>query len=102
MLRRTTSQQLCAKLETNKCNTFAIIYKLLKLILLLSVRTTSVERVFSAMKVVNSQLCNKMGDQWLNNRLVYRNRFFFFFFITISNYIILLHFQQMNKRQFSL
>ena len=40
---------LCAKLvETNKCNTFAMVYKLLKLILLLLVATASVERVFSS------------------------------------------------------
>jgi hypothetical protein len=65
MLRiRTTSQQPCAKLvETNKCNTFTMIYKLLKLALILPVPTVSVERVFSAMKVVKSQLCNKTGDQ---------------------------------------
>jgi hypothetical protein len=55
---------LFAKLvETNKCNTFAMVYKLLKLTLLLLVATASVERVFSAMKVVKSNLCNKMGDQ---------------------------------------
>jgi len=49
--------------EINKCNTFAMVYKLLKLTLLLPVTTTSVEHVFSAMKVVKSNLCNKMGDQ---------------------------------------
>ncbi|AES78129.2 hypothetical protein MTR_7g024940 [Medicago truncatula] len=38
---------LCAKLvEINKCSTFAIVYKLLKLILLLPVTTASVEHVF--------------------------------------------------------
>ena len=55
---------LCAKLvEINKCNTFAMVYKLLKLVLLLLVTTVSVERVFSATKVVKRNLCNKMGDQ---------------------------------------
>ncbi|KAH1197581.1 hypothetical protein GmHk_18G051340 [Glycine max] len=48
---------LCAKLvETKKCNTFDIVYRLLKLTLVLSVATTSVECVFSAMKFVKSQL----------------------------------------------
>jgi len=62
---------ICAKLvETNKCNTFVIVYKLLKLALLLPVTTASVERVFSDMEVVKSNLCDKMGDQWLNDRLV--------------------------------
>jgi len=28
---------------------------------------SSVEHVFSAMKVVKSNLCNKMSDQWLND-----------------------------------
>ena len=92
---------LCVKLvETNKCNTFALVYKLLKLALVLPVATASVERVFSAMKFVKSQLCNKMGDQWLNDHLVT--------FIerdvlgTISNDVILAHFQQMDERRFSL
>ena len=55
---------LCAKfVETNKCNTLAMVYKLLKLTLLLQVATASVEHIFSAMKVVKSNLCNKMGDK---------------------------------------
>ncbi|KRH65473.1 hypothetical protein GLYMA_03G038400v4, partial [Glycine max] len=55
---------LCAKLvETKKCNTFDIVYRLLKLALVLPVATASVERVFLTIKFVKSQLCNKMGDQ---------------------------------------
>ena len=51
---------LCAKLvEINKCNTFAMIHKLLKLTLLLLVATANVDRVFSAMKVVKSNLYKK-------------------------------------------
>jgi len=62
---------LCAKhVETNKCNTFVVVYKLLKLTLLLPITTASVERVFSDMKVVKSNVCNKMRDQWLNVRFV--------------------------------
>ena len=61
---------LCAKLvETNKCNTFDMVYKFLNLTLVLPVATTSVKRNFSAMKFVKSQLCNKMSDQWLNDVL---------------------------------
>jgi len=47
MLRiRPTSQQPCAKLvETSKCNTFAMIYKFLKLTLLLSVTSASVSNL---------------------------------------------------------
>jgi len=86
--------------ETNKYNTFVIVYKLLKLALLLPVATASVERVFSDMKVVKSNLCNKTGDQWLNDRLVtYIERYVL---LTISNAVILSHFQQMDRRRFSL
>ena len=47
---------LYAKLvETNKCNTFDMIYKLLKLTLLLPVATANVERVSSTMKVVKTE-----------------------------------------------
>jgi len=47
-----------------------MVYKLLKLALLLPVATASVKRVFSPMKVVKSNLCNKMYDQCLNDRIV--------------------------------
>ena len=49
-----------------------MVYKLLKLTLLLPIATAtaSVEHVFSGMKVVKSNLCSKMDDQWLNDRLV--------------------------------
>jgi len=92
---------LCAKfIETNKCNTFAMVYKLLKLALLLPVTTASVERVFSTMKVVKSNLCNKMSDQWLNDRLVtYIEKDVL---LTINNDVVLAHFQQMDRRRFSL
>jgi len=33
------------------------------------VTIASVDHVFSAMKYLKSQLCNKMNDQWLNDRL---------------------------------
>ena len=56
--------------KTNKCNTFSMVYKLLKLTLLWPVAIASVERVFKKMKVVKNNICNKMGDQWLNDCLV--------------------------------
>jgi hypothetical protein len=55
---------LCAKLvKSNKSTTFDLVSKLMKLALILSVATASVERVFSFMKYVKSLLNNKMGDQ---------------------------------------
>lgn len=47
-----------------------MVYKLLKLALALLVATTSVERAFSTMNFVKSQLCNKVSDEWLNDLLV--------------------------------
>jgi hypothetical protein len=52
-----------------------------------TVATASVKHVFSAMKVLKSNLCNKMSNQWLRDAL-----------LTISNDVILSHFQQMDMR----
>jgi hypothetical protein len=49
-------------METNKCNTFDMVYKLLNLALILPVATASAKRVFAAMKFVKNQLCNKMSN----------------------------------------
>lgn len=43
-------------IETNKCKIFDMVYKFLKLTLVL--------------KFVKNKLCNKMSDQWLNDRLL--------------------------------
>jgi len=52
------------------------------------------------MKYVKTRLINKMGDQWLNNCLVtYIERDVL---KTISNDVILAHFQQMKNRELSL
>uniref|UniRef100_A0A8R7V8E2 HAT C-terminal dimerisation domain-containing protein n=1 Tax=Triticum urartu TaxID=4572 RepID=A0A8R7V8E2_TRIUA len=53
--------------ETNKHEQYHIVYKLLKLVLILPVATASVERVFSSMSYVKNKLRNKMGDEYLNN-----------------------------------
>jgi hypothetical protein len=91
----------CAKLvETNKCNTYDLVYKILKMALVLLVAIASVEHIFSAMNLAKSQLRNKMIDQWLNDYLITlleRD-----VLATIVNDIILAHFQQMDGRRFSL
>ncbi|XP_021754893.1 uncharacterized protein LOC110720191 [Chenopodium quinoa] len=56
--------------ETQKNETHPIVYLLLKLVLLLPVATTSVERAFSGMTQIKSKLRNSMGDQLLINCLV--------------------------------
>lgn len=53
--------------ETNRSVTYNLIYKLFKLVLILPVATTSVERVFSSMTFVKNKLLNQMGNQLLND-----------------------------------
>jgi len=74
--------------------------KFLKLALLLWVAIASVEHVFSATKVVNNQLCNKISEWWLIDRLVtYIERNVL---LKIRIDVSLSHFQQMDRRQFPL
>jgi hAT family C-terminal dimerisation region len=47
-----------------------LVYKLIKLSLLLPVATASVERVFSAMNLVKTDIRSSMGDKWINDCLI--------------------------------
>jgi hypothetical protein len=49
---------------------FPLVYRLIKLALILPVATTTVERAFSAMKIIKTELCNKITDGWLNDLMV--------------------------------
>ncbi|XP_044396777.1 zinc finger MYM-type protein 1-like [Triticum aestivum] len=56
---------LCRKLvETKKYNTFPLVFLLVKLALILPVATATVERAFSAMKYIKSDLRNRIGDDF--------------------------------------
>ncbi|XP_042380278.1 uncharacterized protein LOC121972698 [Zingiber officinale] len=55
--------------ETGKNTVFSLVYRLIKLALVLPVATASVERVFSAMKIIKTDLRNRMGDEWMNDSL---------------------------------
>ena len=46
---------------------FSLVHHLIRLALTLPVATASVERVFSAMNIIKTDLLNKMGDDWLND-----------------------------------
>ncbi|XP_042415049.1 uncharacterized protein LOC122004191 [Zingiber officinale] len=60
----------CQKLvETEKHLVFPLVYRMIELALVLPVATASVERVFSAMKTVKTDLRNRMGDEWMNDSL---------------------------------
>ena len=55
--------------ETNKDVIYPLVYLLVKLVLILSVATATVERSFSAKKYIMNKLHNRIGDQWLNSCL---------------------------------
>ena len=56
--------------KTKKHEYYPIVYKLLKLVLVLPIATASVERVFSAMDLVMNKLRNRVGKQLLYDCLV--------------------------------
>lgn len=56
--------------ETKKHDHFQLVFRLLKLACLLPVATATVERMFSAMKIIKSRLRNRMRDEWMNNCLI--------------------------------
>ncbi|CAN6557123.1 unnamed protein product [Malus baccata var. baccata] len=83
--------------KTGRCESYMLVYKLLTLALVLPVATASVERAFSAMKIVKTPLRNKMGDQWLSDSmLVYIEKDVFAF---IDNESIMRRFHDMKPRR---
>ncbi|XP_071726935.1 uncharacterized protein [Rutidosis leptorrhynchoides] len=52
--------------ETRKNRTYPLLYRLLKLALVLPVATATVERCFSSMKIIKSNLRNRIGEEFLN------------------------------------
>ncbi|CAN6721233.1 unnamed protein product [Malus baccata var. baccata] len=83
--------------KTGRCESYMLVYKLLTLALVLPVATASVERAFSAMKIVKTPLRNKMGNQWLSDSmLVYIEKDVFAF---IDNESIMRHFHDMKPRR---
>ncbi|KAK8936599.1 hypothetical protein KSP39_PZI012333 [Platanthera zijinensis] len=56
--------------ELKKQDHYQLVFRLLKLVCLLPVATASVERTFSAMKIIKNRLRNRMGDEWMNDCLM--------------------------------
>jgi hypothetical protein len=48
----------------------AFVIKLIELALILPVSTASVERAFSAMKIIKTKLRNKINNEWLNDLMI--------------------------------
>jgi hypothetical protein len=61
------SQKMVA---TTKDICYPLVYRLLKLVLVLPVATATVERCFSALNLVKTDLSNKIGDEHLSHRLI--------------------------------
>lgn len=55
---------------TKKHIVYPLVYLLMKLALTLPVATATVERAFSAMRILKNRLRNRMGDEWLNDCLI--------------------------------
>ena len=91
-------RSLAKKMKENmKDRVFPMVYRLVELALLLPVATTSVERVFSAMKALKTYLRNRMRDEWLNDSLVvYIEKEIF---DSIDNELILNRFQNIDSRR---
>ena len=86
--------------ETGKNKTFAFVYRLIELTLILPVATASVERIFSAMKIIKTDLRNKLSDEWLNDLMVcYTEREIF---RSLDNKRIIQRFQDMKTRRVKL
>ena len=63
--------QLVEKMVEMKKNlSYPLVYSLVTLALILLVATATVERGFSVMNIIKNQLCNQIGDQWMNDCLV--------------------------------
>lgn len=54
----------------NKHVTYPLVFLLIKLALILPVATASVERTFSAMKIIKTRLRNRIGSDFMNDCLV--------------------------------
>lgn len=83
--------------ETEKYLVFPLVYKLIELALLLPVSTASVERTFSAMKIIKSKLRNKINNDWFNDLMIcYTERDIF---KQLDDDVITRWFQAMKKRK---
>ena len=87
--------EIMVKTEMN--TSYPLVYRLIELTLILPVATTTVERIFSAMSIVKTDLRNKMGDEWLNDLMIcYTEKEIF---RSIKNDKIIKRFEDMKDRR---
>jgi hypothetical protein len=56
--------------KTKMNTSYPLVYRLIELTLILPAATASVERVISAMSLIKTDLCSKIGDEWLNDLII--------------------------------
>lgn len=56
--------------QTIKHRTFQLVYRLIELTLILPMATSSVKTIFSTMKIIKTDLRDKISDDWLNDLMV--------------------------------
>ncbi|XP_024984022.1 uncharacterized protein LOC112519935 [Cynara cardunculus var. scolymus] len=83
--------------ESKKHKTYPLVSRLLKLALVLPVATATVERCFSAMKIVKSDLRNKISDEFLNAAMICTIEKEAL--LTVSNDDVITQFQKMKSRR---
>jgi hypothetical protein len=84
-------------LRLKKNVVYPLVYLLVTLALILPVVTATVERAFSAMKIVKNRLRSRMSDQWMNDSLiVYIEKDIFH---SIDNEAIMQRFHNMKTRR---
>jgi hypothetical protein len=47
------------------------VYRLVELALILPVAIATIERAFSAMNIIKTERRNKMGNEWMNNNMLW-------------------------------
>jgi hypothetical protein len=61
--------------KNNMHTSYKLVYHLIELTLILPVATASIERIFSVMFIIKTDLRNKIGDIWLNDLMIWRGRY---------------------------
>ena len=84
-------------IKKKKHLSFSHVYLLLKLALILLVSTATVERVFSSIKYIKTNLGNRISDEFLNDTVI--TNFEDDLFESISTDDILHRIQNMSSRQ---
>ena len=86
--------------KTKKHLSHPQVYRLLKLVLTLPVATATVERCFSAMKIVKTSLRNRISDQFLNDCVIcFVEKELF---EKVTNEVVVKRFQTMESRRINL